>query len=116
MTLTEPFDHLRRFGYALLRSVFDVREVDSLASRLSVALQANEPSVLRSRGHTYGSRDFLRLLPDVSDIPRHPDLKEFIAAVVGPRAGLERFQLLCSVASTQSYRGFRARFCTVRAG
>jgi hypothetical protein len=90
MTSTAPFDHLKHFGYALLHGVFDVRETDSLASRLLVALQANEPSVLRSRGHTYGSRDLLRLLPEVGDIPRHPSLKGFVAAVLGPRAGLVR--------------------------
>lgn len=90
MTLTFPFDHLKYFGYALLQGVFNAKDLDSLASRLSVALEADEPSVLRSRGQTYGSRDLIRLLPEVCDIPRHPTLKEFIAAVLGPGAGLVR--------------------------
>jgi hypothetical protein len=90
MTSTTPFDRLQHFGYVLLPGVFDARDTDLLAGRLSAALQANEPSVLRSRGHTYGSRDLVRLLPEVCDIPRHSSLKVFIAAVLGSRAGLVR--------------------------
>jgi hypothetical protein len=85
-----PLDHLKQFGYALLRGVFGADETCSLASRLSAALQASEPSVLRSRGQTYGSRDLIRLFPDVCDIPRQPILREFIAADLGPHAGLVR--------------------------
>ena len=85
-----PLDHLKQFGYALLHGVFGAAETCSLASRLSAALQASEPSVLRSRGQTYGSRDLIRLFPDVCDIPRQPILREFIAADLGPDEGLVR--------------------------
>jgi hypothetical protein len=88
--MSAPLDHLKQFGYALLRGVFDVAETDSFASRLSAALEADEPSVLRSRGQTYGSRDLIRLFPDVCNLPRQPILREFISATLGPHAGLVR--------------------------
>jgi hypothetical protein len=86
----DPVDELSHSGYTVLRSVFDADSMDALGRRLSVALRADERSVLLSRGQAYGSRDLIRLLPEVCDIPRHPTSKEFIAAVLGPRAGLVR--------------------------
>src|SRR5262245_30919049 len=85
-----PLDHLKQFGYTLLLGVFSAAETDLLANRLSMALQTTEPSVLRSRGQTYGSRELIRLFPDVCDIPRQTILREFIAADLGPHAGLVR--------------------------
>lgn len=70
--------------------IFSADETSELARRLEAALQADESSVLRRRGQTYGSRDLIRLLPEVCDIPKRPRLKEFIAAMLGPRAGLVR--------------------------
>jgi len=90
MKSTDPFDELERCGYAMLRSVVDAQSMDLLGRRLSAALASDEPAVLRSRGQTYGSRDLMRLLPEVCDIPRHTILKDFVAAVLGPRAGLVR--------------------------
>ena len=90
MKPTGAFDQLEHSGYAMLRSVFDAQSMDSLAGRLADVLQADEPSVLRSRGQIYGSRDLVRLLPDIRDIPRHPILREFISTALGPRAGLVR--------------------------
>ncbi len=86
----QSLDHLNRFGYALLRRVFDAEEIASLAQRLAVALRADDPSVLRSRGRTYGSRDLVTLLPEVCELPRQPILREFLATVLGPNAGLVR--------------------------
>src|SRR5262249_40167155 len=88
--MSAPLDQLKHLGYVLLRGVFGAGEIDSLASQLSAALETNEPSVLRSRGQTYGSRDLIKLLPEVCNIPRHPNLNEFVAAVLGQRAGLVR--------------------------
>src|SRR5215471_1109696 len=87
---TPSLHQLNHFAYALLRGVFGAAQIDSLAVRLSAALQTDEPSVLRSRGQTYGSRDLIRLLPEVCDIPRQPTLRELIAAALGPHAGLVR--------------------------
>ena len=85
-----PFDQLRQDGYALLRGVFSATYTTSLAERLCIALEADEASVLRSRGQAYGSRDLIRVFPEVCDIPHCPILKEFIRTVLGPRAGLVR--------------------------
>jgi ectoine hydroxylase-related dioxygenase (phytanoyl-CoA dioxygenase family) len=90
MDSTLPIDQLQHAGYVLLGRVYSTAETASLADRLSVALQADEPSVLRSRGQTYGSRDLIRLLPEVREIPQCAILKDFIAAILGPRAGLVR--------------------------
>lgn len=85
-----PVEQLQHAGYALLRGVLDAQETESIAARLGAALKTDQPSVLRSRGQTYGSRDLLKLLPEVCDIPRRPVLKDFIAATLGPNAGLVR--------------------------
>ncbi len=82
--------HLRKLGYALLTDVFSSIEVAHLAGDLSATLNIDEPSVLRSRGQTYGSRDLLRLMPALVEIPRQPLLREFLVAVLGPDAGLVR--------------------------
>jgi hypothetical protein len=85
-----PRDHLQQFGYALLPGVFATAEMAALGSRLAVALQSDQPSVLRSRGATYGSRDLTRLLPEIGELPRHARLRELIEEVLGPGAGLVR--------------------------
>jgi hypothetical protein len=90
MTTTVSLDELECSGYTILRGVFNAAETDSLVQRLSAALEIDDRSVLRSRGHTYGSRDLIGLLPEVCEIPRHPILKEFVTATLGPHAGLVR--------------------------
>ena len=85
-----PIDQLQRTGYAILPGVFSAEEASEFAGRLEAALAADESSVLRSRGQTYGSRDLIRLLPEICELPKRPDLKEFITAMLGPRAGLVR--------------------------
>jgi hypothetical protein len=77
-------------GYTLLPGVIDAAEIAALGGRLAAALELDQPSVLRSRGRTYGSRDLARLLPEVCEIPRRGVLWEFVAAVLGPHAGLVR--------------------------
>lgn len=90
MSILSTFDRLQQFGYAILTSIFSTAAMESLAGRLAVALQSDQPSVLRSRGATYGSRDLTRLLPEICELPRHARLREFITADLGPRAGLVR--------------------------
>ena len=85
-----PVTQLHQNGYALLCDVYCAAEVESLTARLLTALNSAEPSVLRSRGHTYGSRDLIRLLPEISDIPRRPLLQQFVGSILGPHAGLVR--------------------------
>jgi hypothetical protein len=85
-----PFDVLSQFGYALLRSVFDAEQMNLLAARLAAALQAEQPSVLRSRGTTYGSRDLVALFPEVCELSRQQVLRAFLHEVLGPRSGLVR--------------------------
>jgi hypothetical protein len=86
----QPLAHLTRFGYALLHPVFNADEMELLAARLATALQAEKPSVLRSRGTTYGSRDLVALIPKVRELPRQPVLRALLHEVLGPRAGLVR--------------------------
>lgn len=85
-----PLPQLQHSGYTLLRGVLSVGETERLAERLRAALETDETSVLRSRGQTYGSRDLLKLMPEVCDIPRRPVLREFLTTVLGSNAGLVR--------------------------
>ncbi len=90
MTSLAPADRLKTSGYVLLSGVFTSNEMQSLADRLSLALEADQPSVLRSRGETYGSRDLVALVPEVCQIPRQPVLKQFVTEILGPEAGIVR--------------------------
>lgn len=84
-------DHLRRFGYAVLRSVFSTAEIEAVADRLSAALQdRREDSVLRSRGQTYGSRNLLEVFPEVLRLPQRPALCALVTTVLGRNAGIVR--------------------------
>jgi len=88
---TESLDHLDRFGFAMLHGVFGDHGMMSLADQLVAALQDREdPSVLRSRGRIYGSRNLIDTFPQVCEISRHPLLIEFLLSVLGPDAGLVR--------------------------
>jgi hypothetical protein len=85
-----PTIQLKHDGYTILHNVYNAEEIQSLTHRLTAALTADESSVLRSRGQTYGSRDLIRLLPEICDISRRPSLQQFISSIIGPRAGLVR--------------------------
>jgi len=85
-----PIADFERFGYALLPGAFRANETQSLSRALAAALEADRPAVLRSRGQTYGSRDLIDLFPQTCEIPRQPVLRDFIAEVLGSRAGLVR--------------------------
>ncbi len=87
---TSAISQLHRLGYVVLTGVFAEPQMAALARRLSSALRSDKPSVLRSRGETYGSRDLISLLPEVCEIPRHPRLLDVITSVLGSEAGLVR--------------------------
>src|SRR5262245_15051629 len=87
MTFQQQLD---RLGYTLLPAVFSPAECRDLIDGLTRALQSDSASVLRSRGEAYGSRDLIRLLPEVCDIPRRTALRTFLRTVLGPAAGLVR--------------------------
>ncbi len=84
-------DQLKHSGYALIDGVFARRDVSSLTDRLSDALrECTDPSVLRSRGKVYGSRNLVAAFPEVSEIAKHPILAEFVTTVLGSQAGMVR--------------------------
>ena len=84
-------DQLMKSGYVLLHGVYSQQQTESLAERLSEALyRRDDPAVLRSRGRIYGSRHLIAAWPEVRQIPWHPQLEEFVTAVLGPSAGLVR--------------------------
>lgn len=90
-SLTESIDHLLQYGYVLLPGIFGVHEMLSLADRLSAALhERNEPSVLRSRGRTYGSRNLLETFPQLTALAARSPLADLLTAVLGPNAGMVR--------------------------
>lgn len=90
-TLVQARVRLIEQGYAMLEGIFDIAEMDSLADRLSVTLQARDvPSILRSHGQAYGSRNLLEVFPEVSALLSRAALRGFIAANLGPDAGIVR--------------------------
>lgn len=90
-SIVQSLAHLLRHGYAMLEGIFDVDEIDSLANRLSATLEArSEPSILRSRGRTYGSRNLLETFPEAATLLSRPSLREFATAVLGQDAGVVR--------------------------
>ncbi len=88
--MPSTIDELARLGYTLLRGVFDASQMEAIGARLAIALEADAPSVLRSRGRTYGSRDLAALFPEVCELARQPNLQSFLGTVLGPHAGLVR--------------------------
>jgi hypothetical protein len=77
-------------GFLIVTDVFDLQEIESLAIRLSSALEQDDPVVLRSRGRTYGSRNLLRIFPEVIELVRRRVLREFSTAILGAGAGIVR--------------------------
>src|SRR5688500_16717572 len=57
----QAHDHLAQHGFTMLEGVFAIPEIETLGIRLDTAfLVEDEPSTLRSRGQTYGSRNLLQ--------------------------------------------------------
>lgn len=87
----QSLDHLNEHGYVMLKGAFETSAMRALGDRLSTTLQnRHEPSVLQSRGQTYGSRNLLETFPEVTALMDCPSLREFAAAVLGPHAGVVR--------------------------
>jgi hypothetical protein len=83
--------HLAQQGYVTLPAIFSPCEMKSVAERLCAALEErNKPSILRSRGRTYGSRNLLETFPEIVALVRQPVLRTFITAILGPHAGMVR--------------------------
>lgn len=88
---SQSFDHFAQYGYVMLPGVFSVPEIDSLAQRLSSALEMRQDvSILQSRGQIYGSRNLLERFPEIASLMRQPSLNAFSTAVLGPDAGIVR--------------------------
>ena len=82
---------LNRHGYVLLDGIMESGKLTSVAARLATALEnSQDSSVLRSRGHMYGSRNLLATFPDASNLLKSPALLNFVTSVLGPDAGLVR--------------------------
>ncbi len=82
---------LSRDGFTMLEAIFDEDEALSIANRLSAVLEdESESSVLRSRGHAYGSRNLLEMFPEVGLLFNCSRLRQFAAAVLGTHAGVVR--------------------------
>lgn len=83
--------HLDCHGYVMLTGVFRPEAMTELALRLSRVLATRqEPSVLRSRGQVYGSRNLLETVPAVAPLVTPPVLRDLLRSVLGPEAGLVR--------------------------
>lgn len=84
-------DDLAKHGFEILQGVFGFDEIECLRRRVENAFSAdNEPSILRSRGRTYGSRNVLQTFPDVIELLERPRLRTFAMDVLGADAGLVR--------------------------
>ena len=78
-------------GYVMLEGILDVSDIRCLLQQLDEALQADDsPAVLKSRGEVYGSRNLVESFPQVARLPARERLREFVAEVLGPRAGVVR--------------------------
>lgn len=89
--LAASLDHFAQHGYVMLPAVFSACDMESLAERLSAALEErSNASILRSRGRTYGSRNLLETFPEIVAVLRRPALQRFVTAILGPDAGMVR--------------------------
>ncbi|MDA0659252.1 MAG: phytanoyl-CoA dioxygenase family protein [Planctomycetota bacterium] len=84
-------EYLNQHGYAMLESVLDTTAVTRLTEQLAASFEDEQTaSVLRSRGHTYGSRNLLDVFPGVVDWLRCSSLGEFATIVLGTNVGIVR--------------------------
>lgn len=91
VTCSQSLELLLRHGHVLLEGIFDPEEMNGIADRLAAAFQARrEPSILRSRGQTYGSRNLLETFPEAAALLNIAPLSEFAKAVLGQDAGVVR--------------------------
>lgn len=84
-------EQLDCLGYAILARVLPIGEVDELADELYTRLErSKDPSVLRSRGRVYGSRNLMETLPELDELLQNSLLRELALSVLGRGAGLVR--------------------------
>ncbi|MBA2116528.1 phytanoyl-CoA dioxygenase family protein [Bremerella alba] len=82
---------LEEAGYAMLPGVFSPGQMQTLGTRLIAELEAHPgPTVLKSRGRVYGSRNLLAAAPWLVDVARTPLLLENLQSVLGDEVGLVR--------------------------
>ncbi len=90
-SFAQSLAQLSQYGFAMLEGIFVADEMDTFASRLSAALQGwSDPSILRSRGQTYGSRNLLEVFPEAAGLLDCPALGGFASAVLGENAAIVR--------------------------
>jgi Phytanoyl-CoA dioxygenase (PhyH) len=72
-----------RDGYFIQESVFTTEEIERL--RTAVAQIPNGEAVRRKRG-VYGVRNLLEICPDVQELARRPQVRQFVQPILGDRA------------------------------
>jgi len=86
-----PLPSLETDGFAMLSGIFSTGEVETLGTRLIGELEAySGPTVLKSRGRIYGSRNLLAAAPWLIEWARRPPLEELLHHTLGAEAGLVR--------------------------
>lgn len=78
-------------GFAMLTGFVPEATVNRMGQQLSEALAArDDPSVLRSQGHTFGSRNLLETWPEVVELLQEAGLQAWVRSVLGMEWGIVR--------------------------
>ncbi|MEW4564293.1 phytanoyl-CoA dioxygenase family protein [Bremerella sp. JC770] len=89
--MTNLLTSLENDGFAMLPGIFSTGEMQTLGTRLIGELEAHSgPTVLKSRGRIYGSRNLLAAAPWLVDWAHRPPLAELMRQTLGEKAGLVR--------------------------
>lgn len=89
--MKESLVELAEQGYTLLPAAFGGDEIQTLIQELVRSFEnENGPSLLKSRGRIYGSRNLMDTFRAVCEIPQRPVIREFLSSVMGPQTGLVR--------------------------
>jgi hypothetical protein len=88
--MDDLFSRFDRDGFAILDAVFPAPRVEEITQSLESAFEVADPGVMRTASAIYGARNVLQLWPGAADVCREPRLKDFVLAVLGPKAGVVR--------------------------
>lgn len=79
-----------RDGFTILPGIFEPAEVAEMIAEIDAAFACADVGVLRSSQAIFGARNFLEIWPRSTSVWRKPRVVDFVASVLGAKAGVVR--------------------------
>lgn len=88
--MQKQYEQFLENGYCLLRQACDAPNLERITSELSASLRNAHAANLISRGELYGSRDLLRVCPEIIKLIQISVLREFACLALSNECGIVR--------------------------